>query len=199
DFVLDVFCVLAQDDFAGGFARTKSRESSLLLKILGDCVKSFIHFLRFDFDTHQFLAGGQIFDCYIHKNNISVSESETVGGGGRGVKLGRELRAASFLLTFGEVWWCCIAKTASHARLNMRKKILLVEDNTELLELLCMNCEDAGLSTATATNGVEALEKARSISPDLIILDLVLPELDGFAVCETLRKDPATATVPIIM
>ena len=61
------------------------------------------------------------------------------------------------------------------------------------------NCEDAGFSTATATNGVEALEKARSLSPDLIVLDLVLPELDGFAVCETLRKDPATAAVPIIM
>ena len=81
----------------------------------------------------------------------------------------------------------------------MPKKILLVEDNTELLELLCMNCEDAGFSTATATNGVEALEKARAFSPDLIVLDLVLPELDGFAVCETLRKDPATASVPIIM
>jgi DNA-binding response OmpR family regulator len=81
----------------------------------------------------------------------------------------------------------------------MPKKILLVEDNTELLELLCMNCEDAGFSTATATTGVEALEKARSLCPDLIVLDLVLPELDGFAVCETLRKDPATASVPIIM
>ena len=81
----------------------------------------------------------------------------------------------------------------------MRKKILLVEDNTELLELLCMNCEDAGFETDTATNGIQALEKARSAAPDLIVLDLVLPELDGFAVCETLRKDPATASVPIIM
>src|SRR5438067_1712144 len=81
----------------------------------------------------------------------------------------------------------------------MPKKILLVEDNTELLELLCMNCEDAGFSTATATNGIEALEKARTLLPDLIVLDLVLPELDGFAVCETLRKNAATASVPIIM
>src|SRR5215468_11939080 len=81
----------------------------------------------------------------------------------------------------------------------MRKKILLVEDNTELLELLCMNCEDAGFETDTATNGIQALEKARSAAPDLIVLDLVLPELDGFAVCESLRKDPATASTPIIM
>ena len=81
----------------------------------------------------------------------------------------------------------------------MPKKILIVEDNTDLLELLCMNCEDAGFSTASATNGVEALEKARTLLPDLIVLDLVLPELDGFAVCETLRKESATAAVPIIM
>jgi DNA-binding response OmpR family regulator len=81
----------------------------------------------------------------------------------------------------------------------MKKKILVVEDNTELLELLCLNCEDAGFATATATDGLQALEKARSASPDLIVLDLVLPGMDGFAVCEILRKDPATASVPIIM
>ena len=81
----------------------------------------------------------------------------------------------------------------------MPKKILIVEDNTDLLELLCINCQDAGFSTATAVNGLEALEKAHSFAPDLIVLDLVLPELDGFAVCETLRKDPTTAAVPIIM
>src|SRR5262249_19160545 len=48
-------------------------------------------------------------------------------------------------------------------------------------------------------DGVEALTKARNATPDLILLDLMLPELDGFAVCEILRHDPATASVPIIM
>ena len=81
----------------------------------------------------------------------------------------------------------------------MRKKILIVEDNTELLELLRLNCKEAGFSIATATNGIEALKKARSVSPDLIVLDLVLPELDGFAVCETLRREPATASLPILI
>src|SRR5437879_5619097 len=81
----------------------------------------------------------------------------------------------------------------------MKKKILVVEDNTELLELLCLNCEDAGFATASATNGLDALDKARSFAPDLIVLDLVLPGMDGFAVCETLRRDPATAPVPVIM
>jgi two-component system, OmpR family, phosphate regulon response regulator PhoB len=81
----------------------------------------------------------------------------------------------------------------------MRKKILIVEDNTGLLELLRLNLKAAGFAVATATNGVEALKKAHSLSPDLVLLDLVLPELDGFAVCESLRKGPATASVPIIV
>ena len=81
----------------------------------------------------------------------------------------------------------------------MRKKILVVEDNTKLLELLGLNLKAAGFAVATATNGIEALKKAHSMSPDLVLLDLVLPELDGFAVCETLRKGPATASIPIIV
>src|SRR4029077_13669756 len=52
---------------------------------------------------------------------------------------------------------------------------------------------------ATANNGVDAVRKARSLLPDLILLDVVLPELDGFAVCEMLRSDAATASTPIIM
>jgi len=81
----------------------------------------------------------------------------------------------------------------------MRKKILVVEDNTELLELLRLNLKAAGFAVATATNGIEAVKQAHSISPDLVVLDLVLPDLDGFAVCETLRKGPATASIPVIV
>ncbi len=81
----------------------------------------------------------------------------------------------------------------------MRKKLLVVEDNLEMLKLLRLSFNRAGFSTATATNGIEALKKARSVSPDLILLDLVLPELDGFAVCETLRKAPATQRIPIMI
>jgi len=81
----------------------------------------------------------------------------------------------------------------------MRKKILIVEDNTELLELVRLTLRGAGFATLEATNGLEALKKARAGSPDLILLDLVLPELDGFAVCEHLRQDAAMAATPIIM
>ena len=81
----------------------------------------------------------------------------------------------------------------------MKKKLLVVEDNTELLELLRLGLKQAGFSVSTATNGIEALKKAHSVSPDLIVLDLVLPELDGFAVCETLRRRRETAGTPVIM
>ena len=81
----------------------------------------------------------------------------------------------------------------------MRNRVLVVEDDQDLVELLDFNLRSAGFSTSTASNGVEALKKARSTVPDLILLDLMLPELDGFAVCEILRRDPATASVPIIM
>jgi DNA-binding response OmpR family regulator len=81
----------------------------------------------------------------------------------------------------------------------MRKKILLVEDNEELLEILRLNFKWAGFSIATAINGIDALKKVRSLSPDLVLLDLMLPELDGLAVCEILRKDPGTREIPIVM
>jgi two-component system, OmpR family, alkaline phosphatase synthesis response regulator PhoP len=81
----------------------------------------------------------------------------------------------------------------------MRKKILVVDDNPDLVELLRFNLKRAGFATGTAANGVEALRKVCSISPDLILLDLMLPELDGFAVCEILRRDAAPASIPIII
>jgi DNA-binding response OmpR family regulator len=81
----------------------------------------------------------------------------------------------------------------------MRKKILVVEDDAELIELLCFNLKQAGFAVGTAGDGIEAVKKARSLGPDLVLLDLMLPELDGFAVCEILRRDPALASVPILM
>ncbi len=81
----------------------------------------------------------------------------------------------------------------------MRKKILVVDDDPEVVELVTFNLKKAGFSVGTATDGVEAVRKACSLAPDVILLDLMLPELDGFAVCEVLRRDPVTAAIPIIM
>jgi len=81
----------------------------------------------------------------------------------------------------------------------MKRKLLLVDDNHQLLEMLRLTFKDAGFSIATARNGLEALKKARTLLPDLILLDLLLPELDGFVVCEKLRKNPATSSIPILI
>lgn len=81
----------------------------------------------------------------------------------------------------------------------MLRKILVVDDDAEMLELLGFILRKAGFAVGTAKDGVDALKKACSISPDLILLDLMMPELDGFAVCEILRGDPVTASVPIVV
>ena len=81
----------------------------------------------------------------------------------------------------------------------MPKKILVVEDDLDFVELLRFNLAEAGFSVVVAVDGAEALKKARSQCPDLILLDLMLPELDGFAVCEILRRDVSTRDIPIFI
>jgi two-component system phosphate regulon response regulator PhoB len=81
----------------------------------------------------------------------------------------------------------------------MKPKILVVDDEPDAVELVEFNLKGAGFDVVTAGNGEEALKKARSFAPDLILLDLMLPEVDGLEVCKILRRDPATSAVPIIM
>ena len=81
----------------------------------------------------------------------------------------------------------------------MKQKILVVDDEAEALELVEFNLKQAGYAVTTAADGAEALKKARTQTPDLIVLDVMLPEMDGFEICKTLRLDAATAKVPIIM
>ena len=81
----------------------------------------------------------------------------------------------------------------------MQSKILIVDDNTDLLNVLRLGFKEAGYAVRTAGNGTDALKKVRSFRPDLILLDLVLPEMDGFVICETLKRDRATAAIPIVL
>jgi two-component system phosphate regulon response regulator PhoB len=82
---------------------------------------------------------------------------------------------------------------------TVRSKILVVDDEPEAVELVEFNLEQAGFAVMTAADGAEALNKARAVSPSLIVLDLMLPEINGLEVCKMLRRDPATAAIPIIM
>ena len=81
----------------------------------------------------------------------------------------------------------------------MKPKILVVDDEPEAVELIEFNLKQAGFDVVTAADGAEALKKARAGSPALILLDLMLPEIDGLEVCKLLRRDPVTAGIPIIM
>jgi len=81
----------------------------------------------------------------------------------------------------------------------MSHRILVVDDEPDVLELIEFNLKAAGFEVATAVDGEEALKKARSAPPELIILDIMLPEIDGMQVCKTLKREPATASIPIIL
>ena len=81
----------------------------------------------------------------------------------------------------------------------MKPKILVVDDEPDALELISYNLKAAGFDVVTADDGEEALKKARANIPALILLDVMLPEVDGLEVCKTLRRDPATSAIPIIM
>ena len=84
-------------------------------------------------------------------------------------------------------------------RMSFRAKILAVDDEPELTDLMQYHLVRAGHDVTTAANGWEAIHAIRSNRPDIILLDLMLPDLDGFGVCEILRRDPQTATIPIVI
>ncbi|HET6368894.1 MAG TPA: response regulator, partial [Pseudomonadales bacterium] len=81
----------------------------------------------------------------------------------------------------------------------MASRVLVVEDEPDIRDLLAFHLERDGYQVTRATTGPEALRQLRAAPPDLVILDLMLPELDGLEVCRRLRADPATATLPVIM
>ena len=69
-----------------------------------------------------------------------------------------------------------------------QKKILLIDDEQDILEILSYNLEKEGYDVSTASNGIQGIEKAREIIPDLILLDVMMPEKDGIETCQDLRK-----------
>jgi len=78
-------------------------------------------------------------------------------------------------------------------------KILSADDDLEVQELIKFTLENEGHQVISASDGAEAIEKAKSSNPDLVILDVVMPKFTGFEVCEQLRENPATCLLPIIM
>jgi len=82
---------------------------------------------------------------------------------------------------------------------DLERLILVVDDEPMARDLVRLMLQRAGFEVFEAVDGHDALEKVKERLPDLIILDVMMPGLDGFAVCRSIREDGATANVPIIM
>jgi two-component system, OmpR family, alkaline phosphatase synthesis response regulator PhoP len=81
----------------------------------------------------------------------------------------------------------------------MKPRVLVVDDESDFIQLLKYNLENQGFDILTAGDGMEALNTARRELPDVVLVDLMLPDIDGFSVCEILRSQPSTSKVPIIV
>lgn len=79
------------------------------------------------------------------------------------------------------------------------KKILIIEDEEAIRFILEKRLRDAGYLPISAENGIEGLNKARKENPDLILLDLMLPGIDGYQICSMLKRDRRYAHIPIII
>jgi DNA-binding response OmpR family regulator len=80
----------------------------------------------------------------------------------------------------------------------MVPRILIVDDERDFIELVQYRLAGMGCEFIVANDGVQALSQARQLKPDLILLDILLPDIDGLSVCEILRRQPATKKIPII-
>ncbi len=80
-----------------------------------------------------------------------------------------------------------------------RKKILLVDDSNTILMMERMILNKGPYVTVTASNGEEAIQKSQAEKPDLILMDVVMPKMDGFEACRRIRRETTTAQIPIIM
>ncbi len=80
-----------------------------------------------------------------------------------------------------------------------KTKVLVIEDDADVRELITYNLDASGFETESAVNGQQGLDKARQGGFDIVVLDIMLPVIDGFTVCRKLRAEPATLKLPVIM
>ena len=92
-----------------------------------------------------------------------------------------------------------LSEFTTSARKKIASKILIVEDEPDIVELLVYNLDQVGFRTEAVFNGADALDRVKIELPDLVLLDLLLPEVAGLEVCRILKRDPETANIPIIM
>ena len=90
-------------------------------------------------------------------------------------------------------------RDAALGELPRKDKILVVDDVAVNVQLLTTYLTSVGYDVFTARDGQEALDKVAATQPDLILLDVMMPKLNGFEVCERLKSDPTTRIIPVIM
>ena len=78
-------------------------------------------------------------------------------------------------------------------------RILVIDDDPAISELVAVNLEMAGYDVSPAEDGIKGQALALQLQPDLILLDLMLPRVDGFTICQRLRRDERTAEIPVLM
>ena len=96
------------------------------------------------------------------------------------------------------VWMVHLTAGTSGRSHAPRVRVLVVDDSDQLVSLIEMWLEDEGYDVATATSGRQALESAAAFGPDIVLLDLVIPQPDGLAVCERLRRQPQPPVVIVM-
>jgi DNA-binding response OmpR family regulator len=80
-----------------------------------------------------------------------------------------------------------------------KKKILFIEDEVDLVEMMKLRLAAAGYEAVVAFDGEEGLSKAKTEKPDLVLLDIIMPKMDGFTVCRALKESPVTENIPVVV
>ncbi|MCW6038255.1 response regulator [Spirulina subsalsa FACHB-351] len=78
-------------------------------------------------------------------------------------------------------------------------KVLVVEDSLAQRQMISDLLKGSGLTVAVASNGLEAIEQMKEYSPDIVVLDIVMPEMNGYELCRRIKSDPKTQHVPVVM
>jgi len=83
--------------------------------------------------------------------------------------------------------------------MNAKKKVLVIDDENDILLIIKSALHEEGYDVTTANNGYDGLALAEDASPDLIILDIMMPEMDGFEVLQQLKENEKTAQIPVVI
>src|SRR5580698_2799628 len=112
--------------------------------------------------------------------------------------MGKNRFLSLFLVRYVDLTLQSLNPPITSVDLIMVQRILIVDDEHDFIELLQYKLAGHGYELIVANDGVHALSQARTLKPNLILLDILLPDLDGLSVCEILRRQPATKKIPII-